>query len=259
MKKVLIIATAAVMAIATTSCIIEKRPASDRAAAEAGAVVTAVKAERFSSLNVSGALTLVLSQGETDSIRLDGDAKDVARYTVKQDGDKLSIRQKDDISIFSKMQSFGKVTVFVSTPELSYIEAAGACSVIIDKPVAFNSLSILVNGASDIDIDSIAVNSLKIRSNGASDIDIDHAAVKDEFVSQLNGAGSLDACIIGTENVSLSAAGAGSCDIKLKDCGDVVCSMSGAASANISGNARSISKDKSGAGSIDADDLKLGK
>lgn len=259
MKKSLIIVAAAVMAIATTSCIIEKRPASDRAAADAGAVVTAVKAERFSSLNVSGAVTLILTQGETDSIRLDGDAKDVARYTVKQDGDKLLIRQKDNISFLNRIGNSGKVTVYASTPDLSYIEAAGACSIIMDKPVSFNSLSILVNGASEVDIDSIAVNTLKISSNGASDIDIDHAAVRNGFVSQLNGAGSLDAYIVGAESVSLSAAGAGSCDISLKDCGDVVCSMSGAASADISGNARSISKDKSGAGSIDTDNLKLGK
>lgn len=259
MKKALIIAAAAILTVATTSCIIEKRPASDRATADAEAVVTAIKAERFSSVNVGGAVTLILTQGETDSVRIDGDAKDVTRYTVKQDGDKLFIRQKDNISFLNKMSGSGKVTVYASTPDLSNIEAAGACSIIMDKPVSLNTLSILVNGASDVDIDSIAVNTLKIRSNGASDIDIDHATIRDEFVSQLNGAGSLEAYIIGAENVSVSAAGAGSCELRLKDCGDVVCSMSGAASADISGNARSISKDKSGAGSIDTDDLKLGK
>lgn len=259
MKKALIMAAAAIMAIAATSCIIEKRPASDRATADAEAIVMAIKAEKFSSVNVGGAVTLILTQGETDSIRLDGDAKDVARYTVKQDGDKLFIRQKDNITFLNKMSSSGKVTVYASTPDLSHIEAAGACSIIMDKPVSFNSLSILVSGATDIDIDSITVNTLKIRSSGASDIDIDHATVKDEFVSQLTGAGALEACVVGAENVSVNAAGAGSCEIRLKDCGDVVCSMSGAASADISGNARSISKDKSGAASIDTDDLKLGK
>ncbi len=263
MKNIFFIAAAAIAAtFALSSCVIEKRNVTDSSATD-GSIVSSYKINEFDKLDISGACTLIYTQGSSDSLRLEGDSKSLERIEVSQDGSTLSIKRKQSISIFGINNTQNDdVRVYLSSAKFSNvdinIDISGACDIYMDEPVNFGNLFVTSSGASSLNIKDITADNLKIRSSGASDIDIDKATLK-SFHARMSGAGDIDAKLNNTDKVDLQVSGAGDADLKLTDCGDVKVSISGAGSITVSGNARSLSQSKSGMASIDTDDLSISK
>lgn len=259
MKNTFFFAAAALAATTLfSSCVIEKRNVNDSSSSD-GSIVSSYKVDEFDKIDISGACTLVYTQGASDSLRLEGDSKSLERIDISQNGSTLSIKWKKSISIFGiNNTNHDAVLVYVSSKTLSEIEMSGACDIHMDEPVKFADLKVTSSGASDLNIKDITADNLRIRCSGASDIDIDKATLK-SFNTRMSGAGDIDAKLNNTDKIDLQVSGAGDADLKLTDCGDVNVSISGAGSITVSGNARSLSQSKSGMASIDTDDLSISK
>ncbi len=259
MKNTFFIAAAALVAtFLFSSCVIEKRNVNDSSSSEEN-IVSSYKIDEFDKMDISGACTLIYTQGSSDSLRLEGDTKSLEKIEVSQDGSTLSIKFKKSINIFGVNNSYtNDVRVYVSSSSLSEIEISGACDINMEQPVKFGDLKVTSSGASTLKIKDITADNFKIHSSGASDIDIDKATLK-SFKTRMSGAGDVDVNLNNTDKVDIQVSGAGDADLKLTDCGDVNVSISGAGSITVSGNARSLSQSKSGMASIDTDDLNISK
>lgn len=104
------------------------------------------------------------------------------------------------------------------------------------------------SGAANVDLKNVNNDSLKVVSSGASKFTIEGTAKN--FVVETNGASKIDAGNLKTENTSIDASGASKIDVYAAN--DLKVKLSGAGKISYSGNPKNISKDISGAGSIQA-------
>lgn len=255
MKRFIALAVTAATAIAMTACVIEKRHAQDESPRNRQSVVT-FRADSFEHVTLGGSVSLVYTQGPTDSIRIECAEEDKDGLEVEQSGNELRISQKGRQRGFWPGSS-SKVVAYVSSPTLTSIDAGGACGIKMKEPVKFGDLSIMVSGASDIDIRDIAANALSVETSGASKVSIGSAAAA-KFRVGISGAGKLEAKLHKSERVDVQVSGAGDIDLDLEECGEVKCEVSGAGNIALRGDARSVDASASGAGRVDKGDLRIG-
>lgn len=255
MKRLISLAIAVVTAIAMTACVIEKRHAQDGSPRD-GLCAVAFKADNFERVILGGSVTLVYTQGPTDSIRIECAEEDKEDLEVEQDGNQLSISLKGRQRGFGRGSS-RKVFAYASSPSLTRIDARGACGIKMKEPVKFGDLRIMGSGASDVEIRDIAADALRIETSGAGNVKIDAAAAT-EFRVEISGAGNVEAKLRKSERVDVQVSGAGDIDLDLEECGDVTCQVSGAGNIALRGDARSANTTANGAGRVDKSDLRIG-
>ncbi len=258
MKKILSIATAVcLVASMLTSCIIEKR---NECINEnlTGANSLTFKVNEFEVLDVDGACKVMYTQGAADTVRVEGEPRDIAQFEWSQEGNKLTMGMKNKIAVINLYNTTSQVTIYVSSTKLTDVELYGVSDLYMDEPVKFDKFKLKSDGASTIGLTDFTAESLRITASGASNMKIKKANVG-MFNLNMSGTGDIKANVIGAENVDARLAGAAAMDMNLTECGDVNVEVSGAVSVTVMGNARSISKNKSGVASIDIDDLKITK
>jgi hypothetical protein len=105
-----------------------------------------------------------------------------------------------------------------------------------------------LNGAVNLSASSLAGHDLKLECNGASSINVDGSVTN--FQVNLSGASKLNAESLRTQTANVSLNGASYADVAVSDSLDA--SISGAGLLTYSGNPKSVEKNISGAGRIQA-------
>ncbi len=126
----------------------------------------------FEKLEASTAVNIQYAQGTPISLKITGEADDVANTKIRQTGDKLKIWRTD-----KEQKNFGNnrtVTITVTTPVIRSIDISGACS--------FSAKSLSYSG--DIEIDLRGVSKMTIASLNAQEVEIDCAGASDLKISK---------------------------------------------------------------------------
>lgn len=173
----------------------------------------------FYSIDASGAYTIKVRVGETQSIRIKAEENllPLIRTTVK--GHTLVIENKKNLSPRKE------ILLEITTTELTSID----CS-----------------GANDIEVAGINSDRFEIDLSGAGSIKLEGTA--DQFYADLSGAGSIDARSLIARKVFISVSGAASANVYAKEYLDA--SVSGVGSIDYYGDPKNTKTDVSGVGSI---------
>lgn len=144
------------------------------------------------------------------------------------EGTKLILQTKDKKNIHAEV-----FEITVSAPELSGIVVNGASDLDIDDLRIDGDLEVQVNGAGDLDFNQIVCESLSVKVNGAGDAKLTSIDIRNSLKVEVNGAGDVD--ITGrTQDVSLAVNGVGDINATgLKVSGKVKQHKSGIASIQI--------------------------
>ncbi|MDD7724356.1 MAG: DUF2807 domain-containing protein [Bacteroidales bacterium] len=255
MKRTLSIIAPVALALATCPCIVEKRHTADGSLAD-GLEGNSIKVEEFDKIDLSGAGTIYYTQAPADSIRVEADAKDLKLIKIEQQGSTIYIGWKDEFRQRIAKFNHNRIIIYASSLNLTEVKLGGAGDFKADDIIKVEDLRVNAAGASKIELNRIEANSLKVSTAGAGSIEIDSAAVK-TFYAKMSGAADFDASLYESDQVDIDVSGAGDVTLELNKCGDVNLDVSGAASVDIQGDARSLSKSKSGMASIDIDKLTL--
>lgn len=193
----------------------------------------------FTSLDVSGAFTVYLYQGKTESLTIEADDNLMQYIKTEVKGDRLEIyTDKENIKKFTKMN------IYLTFEELEMIDISGAVSIIGDGEMTFDELYIDGSGASDIEL-NLNVALLKADFSGASEIDLAGSAKAAHF--DISGASEIDAFDFVIEHCELDVSGAAEARVNVT--ANLEVDVSGAAEVKYKGSP-SLQSDVSGAGSI---------
>lgn len=201
------------------------------------------KVSDFSSISVSGSYNVFITMGNTESIRLEGDANAINEIDTKVEHGTLKIRNKKQISGRS-WNNKGKVNIYVQAKELNSLIQSGSGDIQVDGKIKSTNLSSILSGS------------------GSMHLNID----TDEFIATVSGSGKIR--VKGTaENTKIIVAGSGGFDgsnlqssisnIKVSGSGNVSIAvdnelnalLSGSGKIRYSGNAN-VNSTTSGSGSI---------
>jgi hypothetical protein len=164
--------------------------------------------EDFTSIDISSAIDLQLSQGNENSVAVSapGNANNAAIKTVVKNGVlKIWYEQKNWFR-----GSGRKIRAYVSVKSLKKIGASGACDVTVNGDLKTDELFIDLSGASDFK-GAVITNSLKIDLSGASDVVIRGSAVNMSIGA--SGASRFKGFDMEVQNCQIDASGAS--DIKI--------------------------------------------
>ena len=197
------------------------------------------KVSGFTSLEVSGAFTVYLYQGNSESLTIEADENLMEYIVTEVKGDKLEIYTKN-----KSIQKFTEMNIYLTFEQLEMIDISGAVEITGEDMMKFDELSIDGSGASEISL-KLEVGMFRADFSGASEIELLGEAKAAIF--DLSGASEIDAYDFIIEHCELDVSGAS--DARIHVTANLEIDVSGAASVKYKGSPK-VSSDVSGAGSL---------
>ena len=184
MNKLIILAVAGMIALPAMS--------QDKKTIEGnGNIVTKTfPVKSFNSLKASGVFELHLTQGETESVKVEADDNLQSLFTVKNEGNDLVIEmdKKKNLNLKSK----NRLKVYVSFKNLHAMNLSTVGNVKGDKLMRFNDLKLQCNSVGNIDL-KLNANTININNNSVGNVtlsgEVKSATVKNSSVGNLEANG----------------------------------------------------------------------
>jgi hypothetical protein len=192
----------------------------------------------FQEVALEGVGTLVIEQGETESLTIEAEPKVLQRIETEVRDGRLTIRP--DRSFKTREQ----ITYFLSVRQLTHIELAGAGRVEAAQLTA-DQLRINGNGAGAVVIDSLTANTLDVTASG--NVQAELAGTVDSQTVVVSDAARYAAADLQSRIASVTASGAAWVTVNVTESLDA--HVSGAARVEYIGDP-AVTEDISAAGSL---------
>ncbi|PCJ24798.1 MAG: hypothetical protein COA97_09065 [Flavobacteriales bacterium] len=210
----------------------------------------------FSSLKVSSAIEVVLTQGDENRAIIAGSSlESIAKVKTEISNGQLYLfierkvvtktkGKRKKTKTVSKNNTVNNIKIRLSYKNLNQIELSGASEIRTTDTIQTQNFSITGSGATDISI-ALETDDLIINFSGASEIKLIGKA--DNFKVNMSGASGLRASGFITKNVILDISGAS--DVNVNATESIKGRVSGASDVHIKGNPAIREINKSGASS----------
>lgn len=159
----------------------------------------------FNAIEVSGAIDLYISQGNTEAVAVSAGSEEVrARIRTENRSGTLHI-YFDAKGLNWKVWGNNKMKAYVTYKQLGKLEASGACNVKATDPIRQAELKMEMSGASDFS-GEVVVDKLRLGASGASNIRVSGKAA--DLVVEASGACTIKAYELASDNCKIDASGA---------------------------------------------------
>jgi hypothetical protein len=193
----------------------------------------------FSKLDIGGAFTVYLAQGDQEKLEIEADADELKDIVTEVVGGKLKIYTKSDWGA-----NFHEMTIYLTFKDLEYIDFSGAVEVKGENALTFSDLELTVSGAAEIEM-NLKADKFEAEFSGASEVDFS-GSCKAGYL-ELSGASEFNAENLEFQDLSIEVSGAS--EAKVWANGILNIDASGASSIRYKGSPK-ISIDESGASSV---------
>jgi len=195
----------------------------------------------FTEVEADGDIKLIVTQGDTRPIKIEGDENILSYIEVIQEGNRIKVQTREGVHLIPS----GDLNVYVSSPTYKSIEVSGSSDIVGQNRItSSDELNLQASGAGDIQME---VDAPKITSGISGSGSIKLKGQTKDLDIDLSGSGHAYCYELLTENTTVQISGAGSAQVyasvKLK------ADVSGAGNISYKGNA-SVTQDISGVGSV---------
>lgn len=203
------------------------------------------KVGSFNGIEISGAITLYLSQGKEEAVAVSSSEPELLEKI------KTVVRNNTlYISLDTKGMSWKKwgnnqIKAYVTFTDLMKLEASGACNIKSAGKMKLTDLKVELSGASDFTGD-LEVGSIRIDLSGASQVNLKGTADKATYLA--SGASSIKAFDFSANFCKIDASGASSVRVLANK--EISAEASGASSIQYKGEAMIKDFNSSGASSV---------
>ena len=157
----------------------------------------------FHAIGVSAPVKVEITQGDKDSVVLEGDADQLAKIETVVENGALKIRKRDHEWSWSGSSN---VRAFVTVRELDGVAISGSGGVSAPS-LRTDKLNLAISGSGDMRIGTLTATKVDVSVSGSGDVSV---AGKAESISgSIAGSGSLKAAKLETDKASISIAGSG--------------------------------------------------
>lgn len=192
----------------------------------------------FTGIEISSAIKVVLTQGNTEKLTLEGDDDILQRVITETRGNKLIIKLKE--GTYNK--SSQEVTAYLTFKTLSSIELSGAVNLNGTNEMNFNDLEFECSGATKINL-HLNASKLDCDFSGASNLSLEGSAQLLNI--DISGASKVNASDFVVKNCNIDCSGASYIAIHVTD--KLRAEGSGASKISYKGNPSIVESDMSGA------------
>ena len=197
----------------------------------------------FDAIDVSGAFTVYLKQGNLEEVIIEADENLQPLIRAEVRGSTLVIDTKKSISHITSLK------VYITFKDLQKAELSGAVDIFTESKVNLNEFSLHTSGASDTKMD-LTAKKLDLDCSGASKLKLSGSVT--DVSADVSGACDIFAFELLTENFTLDLSGAGKAQINVSK--KISAEISGAGNVRYKGSPSIVNQSVSGAGSIKHED-----
>jgi hypothetical protein len=196
----------------------------------------------FKNVDVSGAAKVLVSQGDHCSVRIEADDNLQQYIEVEQNGDEISIHEREGFHLVSG----NNIKIYVTAPVYNRISASGAGDIIGENKITnAEPMGMHLSGAGDIKME-IEAPKLEAEISGAGSIYM-KGQTKDVSLN-ISGTGHAHCYDLLSENTKVDVSGVGSAEVYASVRLDA--DVSGVGNVRYKGNASQVNQQVSGAGSV---------
>jgi hypothetical protein len=197
----------------------------------------------FTSINVSNAFDVYISQGTEDAVGVSANSQDATK-NIKTNISGGVLYISFDNKGWSSWKN-NKLKAYITVKNLEKLNVSGACNVSFVDAITSSRLHISVSGASDIK-GSVKTSYLKVGASGASNINLSGTATETDF--NISGACSIKSLDLATDNCNAVASGASIIRLTINQ--SLRANISGASDIRYKGTVSRFDSKTSGASSI---------
>ena len=159
----------------------------------------------FTSIEISGAIDLYMSQGNTEAVAVSAGTDEIrARIRTEIRSGTLHI-YFDGKGLNWKIWGNNKMKAYVTYRTLERLESSGACNIKTTDPIRQNEFKLELSGASDFS-GEVALTKFRVEASGASNVKVSGKA--DNLVLDASGACTIKAFDLQTDMCKVDASGA---------------------------------------------------
>ena len=204
----------------------------------------------FSAVEVGGPYDVTLTQGTTESVKVEAPEDVISHVTTEVVSGVLKIYNKHNDS-FHWNDLFGhhrKILVYVSIKDVNSIVVSGSGDVTFHNGLHTDKMNLRVSGSGDVD-GTLEAKNLETSISGSGDVKLSGHA--ETSAVRVSGSGDYSARGLITTNTDVHVSGSG--DAKIYASNKIDASVSGSGDVSYSGHPKSVYKSKSGSGDIGGD------
>ncbi|MFD0763888.1 head GIN domain-containing protein [Mucilaginibacter lutimaris] len=198
----------------------------------------------FTSVAVAGSYDVFITQGSSESVKVDAPANVIDKIITEVQGGVLKIYTKEGTNWNWSMGN-KKMIVYVSIKDVNAVSLAGSGDVVFKDGLRATSLKIKLTGSGDI-TGKVDVKNLESSIGGSGDITLSGRA--DNSVVSVVGSGDFTGQNLVTTNTQVKVAGSGDARVNAND--KIEASVVGSGDVHYTGSAKNISSSKAGSGSV---------
>jgi len=198
----------------------------------------------ISQVKISGIMNLYLSQGDNESLRIEGDEKAISLLEITENGDLLEIGYEDDDNVKNIFEDFS-TDIYLTISDLRKLSFDGVVNIESENTFQVEALIITGDGIGKIDLE-IEAKMIDATFNMMGNIVL-RGNVETIKLSN-EGMGKIDASKLIAQKMTLSSSGIGKVDVHCED--ELSITVNGIGSVNYSGNPKVIKKDVNGIGKV---------
>jgi len=200
--------------------------------------------KNFNGVAAGGPLTVVITLGNTEGVRFEGDADAIATLITEVKGSILIIRPQNSWTSWARKYENKKITAYVSAKTIKSLTMSGNGSMTVNGKIQGPSLAATLSGSGSISASADTDNFNGVIS-GSGNLNFSGAADAASIV--ISGSGSFTKKGFSVGSLSAVISGSGSVNINASKHIEAV--ISGSGSITYSGNA-SVEKRVTGSGSV---------
>ena len=187
--------------------------------------------KNFNGVAAAGPINVIVTLGNSESCRLEGDAEAIASIVTEVKGRVLVIRPQTSITSWSRKYEGKKITAYVSARELASLTVSGDGSLTVNGKISTGSLTTTVSGSGNIKA-TADVDDYSGVISGSGSINITGGADRAKVV--ISSSGTFAGKSFSTKTLTSTISGSGTVNIAVSE--SIRAVISGSGNVNYSGN-----------------------
>jgi len=200
----------------------------------------------FHAVDVAGSFDVRITQGSTESVKVQAPADMMERIKTEVNGGVLKIYNKHDDFHWSDLwRHHKKIIVYVTAKNLDAVSVTGSGDVDFRDGISANSLKLSVSGSGDM-TGRVHAKTLESNLTGSGDMKLSGSA--ESSAVSIVGSGDYSAHNLATQNTAVRVSGSGDASVNASNRIDAA--VNGSGDIHYSGSPKSVNKRKNGSGDI---------
>jgi hypothetical protein len=200
----------------------------------------------FHAVDVGGPFDVRLTQGNTESVKVEAPEEVISRITTEVDNGVLKIYNKhNEMFHFDDLFRHKKILVYVTIRDVNSIVVSGSGDVDFRDGLHADKMSLRVSGSGDVN-GELQVKNLETSISGSGDVRISGHA--ETSAVRVSGSGDYSGRGLITQNTDVHVSGSGDASVYASE--KINASVSGSGDISYGGHPKNVMKSKSGSGDI---------